>query len=99
MKVRELIEVLTKVNPENEVKVLNMRLPNDEVETVHVGDTAMKIMGVMKWRVMGFRDGHVQLSSAPREDSVAGFGIPFHEFARDWVLIPDDDDADESDEG
>ena len=78
-------------------KVLNIRLPNDEMETVHVGDTVMMIMGVVKWMVRGFENGHVQLSTSM--DGIAGCGIPFHEFARDWVLIPDDDDDDKSDEG
>ena len=71
-------------------KVLNIRLPNDEVETYHIGDTVMKIMGECKWNVRGFRDGHVQLSTSMT--GIAGFGIPFHEFAKEWVLIPDDDD-------
>ena len=71
-------------------KVLNIRLPNDEIETVHVGDTVMSIMGVVKWIVRGFNDGHVQLS--PSIGGVAGFGISFQEFAEEWVLIPDDDD-------
>lgn len=74
-------------------KVLNIRLPNDEVETVHVGATVMRIMGECRWIVRGFAAGHVQL--APSESGIAGFGIPFHEFAKDWVLIPDDDKSDE----
>ena len=73
-------------------KVLNIRLPNDEVETVHVGDTAMKIMGVVKWIVRGFDAGHVQLATSM--EGIAGFGIPFHEFAKEWVLISDDDEED-----
>ena len=71
-------------------KELNIRLPNDEVETVHVGDTVMKIMGAVKWMVRGFNNGHVQLATSM--EGIAGCGIPFHEFARDWVLIPDDDE-------
>lgn len=71
-------------------KELNIRLPNDEVETVHVGDTVMMIMGECRWIVRGFRDGHVMLSTDM--DEIAGCGIPFHEFAKEWVLIPDDDD-------
>lgn len=71
-------------------KELNIRLPNDEVETVHVGDTVMKIMGVVKWIVRGFDAGHVQLATSM--EGIAGFGIPFHEFAKEWVLISDDDE-------
>ena len=75
-------------------KELNIRLPNDEVETVHVGATVMKIMGECRWIVRGFDNGHVQLATSM--EGIAGCGIPFHEFAKDWVLIPDDDEEDKA---